>query len=370
MCVCDKALFCYVLLQSLTQCHILPHTANPSLTYSHTKTHRQALTRYTDILVLYSYLLNHSFTHTHINSLCSDTLAQASSVHKPIHSNNIGFKLLKRLGWNEDKGLGKLGQGRTEPVLVEVKADTMGLGKAEKVLEMTNPENFKRRQMEVEIELTEERKQKQFLSLSLSLSLSLFVHVCVSVCMYSASSGGCENYSIVSRTRSFWFIDSLTYIRTQCFQSLNTLWGIGWPLLWMYVCSCCVCVCVCILFDFHDQERPVFSVYMHHPFFWRFHLHTDRQEIVEKQTAIREDVREMNNVFLCELCNKQYTNIKQYENHLSSYDHHHKKVLLTSIYVYPCTPIAIPPISSRTKHCCWSRDFVVSLCYLSVCVCD
>jgi hypothetical protein len=34
----------------------------------------------------------------------------------------------------------------------------------------------------------------------------------------------------------------------------------------------------------------------------------------------------MVSVFKCELCNKQYKTVKEHEQHLSSYDHHHKKV--------------------------------------------
>jgi len=33
----------------------------------------------------------------------------------------------------------------------------------------------------------------------------------------------------------------------------------------------------------------------------------------------------MNKEFYCKLCNKQYTKIMEYEAHLSSYDHNHKK---------------------------------------------
>lgn len=35
----------------------------------------------------------------------------------------------------------------------------------------------------------------------------------------------------------------------------------------------------------------------------------------------------MQDVFLCELCNKQYTKLREWDNHLSSYDHHHRKRL-------------------------------------------
>ena len=36
---------------------------------------------------------------------------EIASLHKPLTSNNIGFKLLKKMGWSENQGLGKHGQG-------------------------------------------------------------------------------------------------------------------------------------------------------------------------------------------------------------------------------------------------------------------
>jgi hypothetical protein len=46
---------------------------------------------------------------------------------------------------------------------------------------------------------------------------------------------------------------------------------------------------------------------------------------LEKE-KIKEDVTEMNKVFYCDICSKQYTQALQFDQHLSSYDHHHKKV--------------------------------------------
>jgi len=42
---------------------------------------------------------------------------------------------------------------------------------------------------------------------------------------------------------------------------------------------------------------------------------------------IMSDVKKMNEVFFCEVCNKQYKNIAEMTNHLSSMDHHHVKRL-------------------------------------------
>eukprot|EP00128_Syssomonas_multiformis_P003969 Colp12_sorted_trinity150504_noHs@20328 len=52
-----------------------------------------------------------------------------------------------------------------------------------------------------------------------------------------------------------------------------------------------------------------------------------QQAETEKRETIEKELREVNKVFLCETCNKQYTTVGQYQNHLSSYDHHHKKRL-------------------------------------------
>ena len=46
-----------------------------------------------------------------------------------ISSENKGFAMLKKMGFDPSKGLGKSGEGRKEPVSVEVKADRAGLGR-------------------------------------------------------------------------------------------------------------------------------------------------------------------------------------------------------------------------------------------------
>ncbi|GJP36374.1 hypothetical protein CLOM_g20886 [Closterium sp. NIES-68] len=50
-----------------------------------------------------------------------------------------------------------------------------------------------------------------------------------------------------------------------------------------------------------------------------------REEEAERVERIRADVKEIQKVFLCELCNKQYKLASEMETHLSSYDHNHKK---------------------------------------------
>uniref|UniRef100_A0A8R1HKX2 G-patch domain-containing protein n=1 Tax=Caenorhabditis japonica TaxID=281687 RepID=A0A8R1HKX2_CAEJA len=47
---------------------------------------------------------------------------------KPLDSGNVGFKLLKSMGWSEGQGLGKEKQGHVEPVATELKNNRHGLG--------------------------------------------------------------------------------------------------------------------------------------------------------------------------------------------------------------------------------------------------
>lgn len=43
-------------------------------------------------------------------------------------------------------------------------------------------------------------------------------------------------------------------------------------------------------------------------------------------TAKTASAREALQSFFCELCDKGYQRISEYENHLSSYEHNHRKV--------------------------------------------
>ncbi|KAG0597754.1 hypothetical protein M758_12G019100 [Ceratodon purpureus] len=50
-----------------------------------------------------------------------------------------------------------------------------------------------------------------------------------------------------------------------------------------------------------------------------------REVVAERETKIQNEVKEIHRVFFCELCNKQYKLATEFETHLSSYDHNHKK---------------------------------------------
>ncbi|KAI8613739.1 hypothetical protein BC830DRAFT_1130853 [Chytriomyces sp. MP71] len=50
-----------------------------------------------------------------------------------------------------------------------------------------------------------------------------------------------------------------------------------------------------------------------------------RESRVESVERIKEEIKAVTRAFYCELCDKQYSKISEYEAHLSSYDHNHKK---------------------------------------------
>jgi hypothetical protein len=50
------------------------------------------------------------------------------------------------------------------------------------------------------------------------------------------------------------------------------------------------------------------------------------QVLAEREQKIQTEVKEIRKVFYCELCNKQYKLAMEFEAHLSSYDHNHRKV--------------------------------------------
>lgn len=50
------------------------------------------------------------------------------------------------------------------------------------------------------------------------------------------------------------------------------------------------------------------------------------QVVAERELKIQSEVKEIQKVFYCDLCNKQYKLAMEFEAHLSSYDHNHRKV--------------------------------------------
>lgn len=51
---------------------------------------------------------------------------------------------------------------------------------------------------------------------------------------------------------------------------------------------------------------------------------------MEKEKAIAKALEDLRANFYCELCDKQYTKHQEFDNHINSYDHAHKQVVLCS----------------------------------------
>ncbi|KAJ3536638.1 hypothetical protein NM688_g6808 [Phlebia brevispora] len=49
-----------------------------------------------------------------------------------------------------------------------------------------------------------------------------------------------------------------------------------------------------------------------------------RQESVAKRAAVQSEISSVLKPFYCELCEKQFQNVAQYDEHTNSYAHHHK----------------------------------------------
>lgn len=125
---------------------------------------------------------------------------------------NIGYKLLLKMGWKVGQGLGSLQQGRKEPIRIDIKSDSLGVGKLEE-----------------------------------------------------------ENYYHSTSTARRKALDSEKIAEET------------------------------------EEER------------------VQRQNKVQKQESIKKELETINAAFYCALCDKQYTKISEYETHLSSYDHNHRK---------------------------------------------
>ncbi|TPX33239.1 hypothetical protein SmJEL517_g03865 [Synchytrium microbalum] len=139
---------------------------------------------------------------------------ESASLTRPLSKSNKGFEMMKKMGYIEGKGLGSQAQGRLEPVAIDKKLDTQGLGRAEEVYAIHSASTAKRKALETEL--------------------------------------------IASET---------------------------------------------------DQEKEI------------------RELLALKKQRIQDDVQEINKPFYCDLCEKQYRKIQDYDAHLTSYDHNHTKRL-------------------------------------------
>lgn len=85
------------------------------------------------------------------------------------------------------------------------------------------------------------------------------------------------------------------------------------------------------------------------------------QVLAEREEKIQTEVKEIRKVFYCDLCNKQYKLAMEFEAHLSSYDHNHRKVgnfAFTHKYSLSSKIVILLyflfEVASNLKHC-WMR---------------
>ncbi|PKY43908.1 G-patch-domain-containing protein, partial [Rhizophagus irregularis] len=143
-----------------------------------------------------------------------------ASMDEHLPESNIGYKLLMKMGWKAGQGLGSSQQGRKEPIRIDIKSDSLGVGKLEE-----------------------------------------------------------ENYYHATSTAKRKALDSEKIAEET------------------------------------EEER------------------VQRQNKVQKQESIKKELENINAAFYCALCDKQYTKISEYETHLSSYDHNHRKVIIINILI-------------------------------------
>ncbi|ORZ01168.1 hypothetical protein BCR43DRAFT_169560 [Syncephalastrum racemosum] len=129
-----------------------------------------------------------------------------------ISETNIGYRLLQKMGWKAGEGLGAGGRGRTDPIRIDYKEDSLGVGKAEEEQSYHTSSTAKRKTMDSEKMLEESQTERAY-----------------------------------------------------------------------------------------------------------------RESKAEKQQAIHKEIKDVTRAFYCELCDKQYSKVIDYDKHLQSYDHHHKK---------------------------------------------
>lgn len=90
---------------------------------------------------------------------------------------------------------------------------------------------------------------------------------------------------------------------------------------------------------------------------------------MEKEKAIAKALEDLRANFYCELCDKQYTKHQEFDNHINSYDHAHKQVVLCSALFAPlnlrherCYVPTLLPFSSCQCCGCFVLFFVFFQC--------
>ncbi|KAG8942535.1 hypothetical protein FRC04_003606 [Tulasnella sp. 424] len=82
------------------------------------------------------------------------------TVETKIKATNVGFALLKKMGWTEGSGLGLSGQGRADPIPFTVKNDSTGIGKAAQDFRIIEETVASRRELDSERQSKETGEQR------------------------------------------------------------------------------------------------------------------------------------------------------------------------------------------------------------------
>ncbi|RZC83144.1 hypothetical protein C5167_045927 [Papaver somniferum] len=75
-----------------------------------------------------------------------------TNMESAIPQSNIGFKMLKQMGYNPGSSLGKSGLGLAEPVGVEIRRSRAGIGREDPVKEKVKREEFRAGEKKEEVE--------------------------------------------------------------------------------------------------------------------------------------------------------------------------------------------------------------------------
>ncbi|KAG8979860.1 hypothetical protein FRB90_007862, partial [Tulasnella sp. 427] len=82
------------------------------------------------------------------------------TVETKLKATNVGFALLKKMGWTEGAGLGMSGEGRADPIPFAVKNDSTGIGKAAQDFRMIESTVANRRGLDSERQSKETGEQR------------------------------------------------------------------------------------------------------------------------------------------------------------------------------------------------------------------
>jgi len=161
---------------------------------------------------------------------------QMTTLDTKLSENNVGFRLLMKMGWKKDTGLGRNGSGIVDPIQLNVAAGTLGLGKAQEYEETSKEATRYRKQMEAEIQVSETPERKKA-----------------------------------------------------------------------------------------------------------------REDQAAKDLLIQTEVQQIVDIYRCDVCNKQYPQAMAFEEHLSSYDHHHRKRFVESQKLDQMRKLAAQPAKNNKK---------------------